>query len=349
VEASATTTAGGGRSALERSPLSRLPDQLTQWGLSALAVLLLLLIAYFFVRLIGKSELAFSHFGINFIFGNNWNPAAANGVGFFNALPLLVGTLVTSAIALLIGVPVAVATALFLTELCPRRARGPLGMLVDLLAAVPSVVYGLWGVFVLAPKLQGFEKWIANTFSFIPFIGGAADQVNASGNYFIAGLILAIMILPIVSAISREVLRTVPPEHKEAALALGATRWEMIRMAVLPYARPGVTGGAMLGLGRALGETIAVVLVIGDSDTLGKHIFDQGYTLAAVIANEFGEAANQPLHSSALFAAGLVLFVLTLIVNAVARWFVTRGTRGIRGAGTGGAMPGGAVAVGVEE
>jgi phosphate ABC transporter permease protein PstC len=332
VEASATTTTGGGRSVLERSPFSRLPDQLTQWGLSALAVLLLLLIAYFFVRLIGKSEMAFSHFGIGFIFGNNWNPAAANGIGFFNGLPLLVGTLVTSAIALIIGVPVAVATALFLTELCPRRARGPLGMLVDLLAAVPSVVYGLWGVFVLAPKLQGFEKWIANTFSFIPFIGGAADQVNASGNYFIAGLILAIMILPIVSAISREVLRTVPSEHKEAALALGATRWEMIRMSVLPYARPGITGGAMLGLGRAIGETIAVVLVIGDSDNLGKHIFDQGYTLAAVIANEFGEAANQPLHSSALFAAGLVLFVLTLLVNLVARWFVNRGTRGMRAA-----------------
>ncbi len=218
--------------------------------------------------------------------------------------------------------PIAVATALFMTELCPRRARGPLAMLVDLLAAVPSVVYGLWGVFVLAPKLQGFEKWIANTFSFIPYIGGGANDVTAVGNYFIAGLILAIMILPIVSAISREVLRTVPSEHKEAALALGATRWEMIRMAVLPYARPGITGGAMLGLGRAIGETIAVVLVIGDADNLGHHIFSQGYTLAAVIANEFGEAANDPLHSSALFAAGLVLFVLTLIVNIIARWFV---------------------------
>jgi phosphate ABC transporter permease protein PstC len=333
VEASATT-AGGGRSVLERSPFSRLPDQLTQWGLSALAVLILLLIAYFFVRLIGKSETAFSHFGISFILGNDWDPAHE----IYKGLPLLVGTLVTSTIALIIGVPIAVATALFITELCPRRARGPIGMLVDLLAAVPSVVYGLWGVFVLAPKLQGFEKWIANTFSFIPWIGGGASDVNASGNYFIAGLILAIMILPIVSAIAREVLRTVPPEHKEAALALGATRWEMIRMAVLPYARPGITGGAMLGLGRALGETIAVVLVIGDADNLGKHIFSQGYTLAAVIANEFGEGSNDPLHASALFAAGLVLFVLTLIVNIIARRFVTRGTRGSRSAGTGGGV-----------
>ena len=169
------------------------------------------------------------------------------------------------------------------------------------------------------------ERWFANTFSFIPFFGGGA--VDRPRNYFIAGLILAIMILPIVSAISREVMATVPSENKEAALALGATRWEMIRISVLPYARPGITGGAMLGLGRAIGETIAVVLVIGNAPTIGHHIFDQGYSLAAVIANEFGEAANQPLHRSALFAAGLVLFVLTLMINILARWFVARGTR----------------------
>jgi phosphate ABC transporter permease protein PstC len=331
VEASATT-AGGGRSGLERSPFSRLPDQVLQGVLSALAALILILIAYFFIRLIGKSSSAFSHFGLSFVFGNDWDPAHE----IYKGLPLLVGTLVTSAIALIIGVPIAVATALFLTELCPRRARGPLAFLVDLLAAVPSVVYGLWGVFVLAPKLQGFEKWVANTFSFIPWIGGGADQITAAGNYFIAGLILAIMILPIVSAISREVLRTVPPEHKEAALALRATRWEMIRMSILPYARPGITGGAMLGMGRAIGETIAVVLVIGDADNLGHHIFSQGYTLAAVIANEFGEGSNDRPHASALFAAGLVLFILTLIVNIIARWFVTRATHGQRGAGGGG-------------
>jgi phosphate ABC transporter permease protein PstC len=219
---------------------------------------------------------------------------------------------------------VAVATALYLTELCPRRARGPLTVLVELLAAVPSVVYGLWGVFVLIPKLKPAEQWFADTFSFIPFIGGGTV---AGPNYFIAGLILAIMILPIVSAISREVTATVPAEHKEAALALGATRWEMIRMAVLPYARPGIVGASMLGLGRAIGETIAVTLVIGNSPRIGKHLFDQGYTLAAVIANEFGEAANDKLHTGALIAAGLVLFVLTLVVNALARAVVRRGTR----------------------
>ena len=226
------------------------------------------------------------------------------------------------------------ATALYINELCPRRLRTPLSFLVDLLAAVPSVVYGLWGVFVLIPKLLPAEKWFAKTFSFIPFIGGGTVT---GPNYFIAGLILAIMILPIVSAISREVIATVPSENKEAALALGATRWEMIRIAVLPYARPGITGGAMLGLGRAIGETIAVVLVIGNAPVIGKHLFNQGYSLAAVIANEFGEAANTPIHSSALFAAGLVLFVLTLIVNIIARWFIRRGDRRTGGGGTRGA------------
>jgi phosphate ABC transporter permease protein PstC len=340
MEASATIISGD-HSALEGSPLSRLPDRMLRYGLTSLAVAILLLIAYFFIRLIGQSTHALNQFGLNFVLGNDWDVSRS----IYHGAALVVGTLITSTIALVIGVPVAVATALFLTEMCPRRLRPALGMLVDLLAAVPSVVYGLWGVFVLGPKLVPVEKWFANTFSFIPFIGGGANGITP-GNYFIAGLILAIMILPIVSAISREVLATVPAEHKEAALALGATRWEMIRMAVLPYARPGITGGAMLGLGRAIGETIAVVLVIGNAPTIGKHIFDQGYTLAAVIANEFGEAANNPTHKSALFAAGLVLFVLTLVVNIIARWFVARGTRGQRSAGgdVSGAVGAGAVA-----
>jgi ABC-type phosphate transport system permease subunit len=190
-------------------------------------------------------------------------------------------------------------------------------------------VYGLWGVFVLIPKLLPAEKWFASTFSFIPWIGGGTVT---GPNYFIAGLILAVMIVPIVSAISREVIATVPAADKEAALALGATRWEMIRIAVLPYSRPGIMGGAMLGLGRALGETIAVVLVIGAAPVVGSHLFTQGYTLASVIANEFGEAASTPVYSSSLFACGLVLFILTLIVNIVARRFVIRGARGRRDA-----------------
>jgi phosphate ABC transporter permease protein PstC len=240
--------------------------------------------------------------------------------GQFGALPLVLGTLLTSGIALVIGVPVAVASALYITELSPRGLRTPLTILLELLAAVPSVVYGLWGIFFLAPKLLPAEKWFADTFSFIPFVGGTVSIPN----YFVAGLILGIMIVPIVSAISREVMSTVPADHKEAALALGATRWEMIRMAVLPYSRAGIAGAAMLGLGRAIGETIAVTIVIGNAASIGDSIFTQGYTLAAVIANEFGEAASDPVHRASLIAAGLLLFVLTLGVNLLARYFVTR-------------------------
>jgi phosphate ABC transporter permease protein PstC len=317
VDAAAIPT--GERSILERSPVARLPDRALKYGLTALAALILALIVYFFIRLVGQAQPAFAKEGVfGFIFGNDWNVSAEH----FGALPLLVGTLITSAIALLIGVPVAVAAAVYATELCPLRLRAPLTMLVELLAAVPSVVYGLWGIFFLAPKLQPVEQWIADRLSFVPFIGGGLVTVP---NYFITGLVLAIMILPIVSAISREVMATVPPDHKEAALGLGATRWEMIRLAVLPYCRSGIVGGAMLGLGRAIGETIAVTILIGDAPRLSHHLFEQGYSLAAVIANEFGEA--QGLHRSALFAAGLVLFVFTLIVNAIARLIVMRAAR----------------------
>jgi ABC-type phosphate transport system permease subunit len=268
VEASSLPIQADGRSLDERSSASRLADPIFRWGLRVLAALILGLIVFFFYFLIRKAEPALSKFGVfGFTFGSPWDVSRAH----FGAWPLLAGTLISSAIALVLGVPVAVATA--------------------------------------------------------PFVGGEV----AGPNYFIAGLILAIMILPIVSAISREVMATVPPENKEAALALGATRWEMIRMAVLPYSRAGIVGASMLGLGRAIGETIAVTLVIGNSPEIGKTIFSQGYTLAAVIANEFGEAANNKLHTGALIAAGLVLFVLTLVVNALARAVVNRGTRRMAG------------------
>jgi phosphate ABC transporter permease protein PstC len=309
--------------------LARLPDRALKLGLTILAALILALIVYFFIRLVGQARPAFAKEGvIGFTFSNDWNISAEH----FGALPLLLGTLITSALALLIGVPVAVAAAVYATELCPLRLRTPLTLLVELLAAVPSVVYGLWGIFFLAPKLQGTEQWIADRLSFIPFIGGGLVTIP---NYFITGLVLAIMILPIVSAISREVMSTVPADHKEAALGLGATRWEMIRLAVLPYCRSGIVGGAMLGLGRAIGETIAVTILIGDAPKLGSHIFAQGYSLAASIAAEFGEA--QGVHRSALFAAGLVLFVLTLLVNGIARLLVIRASRASN-SGTSGAQ-----------
>jgi phosphate transport system permease protein len=320
VEAGTQAATGGGRS-LDRSSLARLPDRAVRIGLTAISAAILVLLAYFFIKLALEARPVFEKFGVlNFIFENNWDVSR----GIYGALPLVVGTLITSALALVIGVPVAVAVALFLTELCPRRARGSLTVLVDLLAAVPSVVYGLWAFYFLIPKLRPAEQWFADAFHFIPFV---ATENVAGPNYFIAGLILAIMILPIVSAISREVLSTVPADQKEASLALGATRWEMIRTSMLPYARRGIVGGSMLGLGRAIGETIAVTIVIGDNPILGHSIFDQGYTLAAVIANEFNEAASDPLHKAALIGAGLVLFVLTLLVNSIARLLVIRSER----------------------
>jgi phosphate ABC transporter permease protein PstC len=310
----------GGRFLEERPLRSRLADPIFKWALALVATLVLLLIAFFFVFLIDKARPALAHEGVfSFVFSNDWNPSRE----IYGGWPLVAGTLITSAIALVIGVPVAVASALYVTELCPARLRAPLTALVELLAAVPSVVYGLWGIFVVIPALKPIQQRAADTFSFVPFVGGAV----AGPSYFIAGLILAIMIVPIVSAISREVIATVPPELKEASLALGATRWEMIRMAVLPYSRAGIVGASMLGLGRAIGETIAVTLVIGNAPTIGSQIFDQGYTLAAVIANEFGEAANDKLHAGALIAAGLVLFVLTLLINLAARGLVVRAER----------------------
>jgi phosphate transport system permease protein len=312
-----------GRSVLERPSRSRALDPLLRWFLTGLAAFVLFLIAFFFIRLFIEAKPAFDKFGyIGFVFDNDWDVSKE----IFGAWPLVVGTLITSAVALLIGVPVAIATALYITELCPGRLRQPLTTLVELLAAVPSVVYGLWGIKVLAPRLVGVEQWLSDKFSFLPLVGGPVSIPNC----FIGGLILAIMILPIVSAISREVMTTVPPQDKEAALALGATRWEMIRMAVLPYSRAGISGAAMLGLGRAIGETIAVTIVIGNAPNIPDSIFSQGYTLAAVIANEFNEAASDPTHRAALIAAGLVLFVLTLLVNALARVYVTRAERGQR-------------------
>jgi phosphate ABC transporter permease protein PstC len=312
MEAGTFSPTGGGRSILERSPLQRLPDRALRWILTALAFAILALLGYFFGKLTSESTTVFDQQGIfSYVFSNDWNPSGRH----FGAFALVLGSIITSVIALIIGVPIAVGVAIFTVELCPRRLKTPMTILVELLAAVPSVVYGLWGVFFLIPKLRPAMQWAADTFSFVPWVGGSV----AGPGYFIAGLILAIMILPIVSAISREVVATVPNDHKEAALALGATRWEMIRTAILPYSRAGIAGASMLGLGRALGETIAVVLVIGNAPTIGKQIFDQGYSLAAVIANEFGEAASTPVYSSALFAAGLVLFVVTLIINALAR------------------------------
>lgn len=265
---------------------------------------------------------AFSRLGLSIVTSSDWNVAT----GRFGAAPAIFGTLVSSAVALIIATPLAVGVAIFLSEFSPTWLRTPIGFLVDLLAAIPSVVYGLWGIFVLVPLLRDpVMPFLRDTLHLgaTPLFRGPAYGPSMLA----AGVILAIMALPYISAVSREVLLAVPRSQREAALALGATRWEMIRDAVVPYARSGIIGGIMLGLGRALGETMAVTMVIGNRLEISGSLLAPGYTMASLIANEFSEATND-LHLSALMAVGAVLFVVTLIVNAIARWLVWSVSRG---------------------
>jgi len=261
---------------------------------------------------------AFRTFGLHFLTSSRWDVPHA----VFGAAPAIFGTLVSSALALLIATPLAVGVAIFLSEFAPGWLRVPLAFIVDLLAAVPSVVYGLWGIFVLIPVLRAYVMpFFRDTLHLgaTPFFAGPAYGPSMLA----AGIILAIMSLPYISAVSREVLRAVPRSQREAALALGATRWEMIWDAVIPYARSGILGGVILGLGRALGETMAVTMVIGNRPKISASLLAPGYTMASVIANEFTEATSD-MHISALMAIGCVLFVTTLVVNVIARWLVWR-------------------------
>jgi len=265
---------------------------------------------------------AFAKLGLSIVTSSDWDVAG----GHFGAAPAVFGTLVSSAIALVIATPLAIGVAIFLSEFSPGWLRQPVGFLVDLLAAIPSVVYGLWGIFVLIPVLrEHVMPFLRDTLHLgsTPFFSGAAYGPSMLA----AGVVLAIMALPYISAVSREVLLAVPRSQREAALALGATRWEMIRDAVVPYARSGIIGGIMLGLGRALGETMAVTMVIGNRPEISASLLAPGYTMASLIANEFSEATND-LHLSALMAVGAALFVITLIVNGVARWLVWSVSRG---------------------
>jgi phosphate transport system permease protein len=235
--------------------------------------------------------------------------------------PLAFGTLLGAAIAIVIAVPLAVGVSLFISLYAPRRLAQPLGYVVDLLAAVPSIVYGLWGIFVLGPASVGLGDWLEKTLGFIPLFQGPASATGRT--MLVVGIVLAVMILPIITAVTREVFTQTPRAHIEAALALGATRWETITGAVVPYARSGIIGGIILGLGRALGETMAVTMVIGNRHELSASLFAPGYTMASLIANEFSEATSD-LHLSALMAVGFVLFLITLLVNGIARWLVWR-------------------------
>jgi phosphate transport system permease protein len=250
-------------------------------------------------------------FGWRFLASSNWDPVNEQ----YGALPFIFGTLVSSAIALVIAVPLSIATAVYLTELAPQWLRQPLTVFIELLAAVPSVILGLWGIFVMVPWLrEHLFPWLRNTLGFLPLFGGPIYGVSILAG----GIIIAIMIVPIITSVSREILRSVPGLQREAAYALGATRWEVTRIAVLSYARKGLFGAVILGLGRALGETMAVTMVIGNRPEIAASLFAPGYTLASVVANEFTEATTD-IYLNSLFEIGLVLLGVTVVVNALAQ------------------------------
>jgi phosphate transport system permease protein len=273
--------------------------------------LLLLLVAF---QLYHGSHLARAEFGWKFLISSTWDPVDE----VYGALPFIYGTFVTSIIGLLIAVPLSVGTAIYLTELAPVRLRQPLVSVIEMLAAVPSVIWGLWGIFVLVPFLRAdIYPILQKTLGFLPLFQGPIYGIGV----LTGGIIVAIMILPIVTSVSREVLRSVPNLQREAAYGLGATRWEVTRIAVLSYARRGIFGAAVLGLGRALGETMAITMVIGNSSDIAKSLFAPGYTMASVIANEFTEATTDR-YLSALFEIGLVLLGLTILINIFAEMMI---------------------------
>jgi phosphate transport system permease protein len=276
-----------------------------------------LLFALLFARILAAALPSIREFGGSFLFSSQWNPVE----GEFGALPFVFGTVASSLLALLIAVPLAVGLAIFLTELAPRWLAGPIAFATELLAAIPSVVYGLWGIFVLVPWLRdAIEEPVSSALG--EQIGLFAGPAYGPG-MLAGGVILAIMIIPFISAVSREVLAAVPPAQREGALALGATRWEMTWQVALPCATPGIVGAVILGLGRALGETMAITMVIGNRPEVATSLFAPGYTMASVLANEFAEASSD-LYLSALMEIALLLFGITILVNAVARLLVWR-------------------------
>jgi len=315
-----TSVSAASAAPLLQAPGGEVPDRIfrsamTICGLAILGVLVLIV-----YELVSGSRLSWHAFGFRFFAGSDWNPVSER----FGALPFIYGTLVSSLLALIIAVPLAIGVAVFTTEMCPPMLRGALSFFVELLAAIPSVIYGLWAYFILVPILSGYiQPFLAKTFGWTGLFEGPPYGIGMLA----AGIILAIMIVPIISSISREVLMVVPQHQREGVLALGATRWEMIRVGVLRNARAGIVGGIILGLGRALGETMAVTMVIGNRPEIAKSLFAPGYTMASVLANEFSEATGD-VYLSALVEIGLALFLVTILVNALAQflvWSVTRG------------------------
>lgn len=280
------------------------------------ALIVVFVVVAMAIEMWGTSAASIERFGWSFVTGRDWDPVREQ----FGALPFIYGTLVSSSLALVIAVPISLGVAIFLGELAPPWVRGPIGFLVELLAAVPSVIYGLWGIFALAPFLRNVvEPWLGKWLGFLPLFQGPHQGFGMLAG----GVILSIMIIPTISSVSREVLRAVPSIYREGALALGATRWEAVRHAVLPVARSGLVGAVILGLGRALGETMAITMLIGNRADISASLFAPGYTMASVIANEFTEATGE-VYLAALAEIGLLLFVVTLLLNVVARLLVWR-------------------------
>ncbi len=322
VEADPARPAGSAHPLAHRRPLG---DRVFQILAASAGVLVLVILALIAISTSQQASSWFSTEGLK-VFTADWNPATNS----FGALSYIYGTVITAAIAIILAVPISVGVALLLTEVVPRRWAQPIVYVVDLLAVVPSVVWGLWGILVLAPWLQHVYTSIASAVNGIPVLGALFGPPVSGASFFTAGLILAFMITPIVTSLSREVIATVPAIDKEGAYALGATRLEMIQGAVWPHSQGGIVGAIMLGLGRAMGETIAAALVIGSSPVITSHLFAAGYSMPAVIANQFGEASGE--FRAALIGLGVLLFVITIIVNLMARGIVERSARRKRGA-----------------
>ncbi|MBU6525552.1 phosphate ABC transporter permease subunit PstC [Methylocystis sp. MJC1] len=286
----------------------------------AAAVIVLVILSGVIVSLVHGSLPAIKAFGPGFLISQAWNPVTEN----FGALPAIFGTIVTSLVAMLIAVPVGIGIATFLTELCPHALRRPIGVAIELLAGIPSIIYGIWGLFVFAPFIQTHvQPGLISLFGDVPVLSSIFAGPPYGIGMLTAGFILAIMVLPFIASISRDVFETVPPVLKEAAIGVGCTTWELMRYVVLPYTRVGVIGGIMLGLGRALGETMAVTFVIGNAHKISPSLFAPGTTISATIANEFTEAVGD-VYTSALIELGLILFVITFIVLAIARYMLMR-------------------------
>jgi len=305
---------------LLQGKVNELPDLIFGWAMRLCGLAVVTLLGLIVYELVARSSLSWHVFGWKFFVQSDWNPVEDQ----FGALPFIYGTVVSSILALIIAVPLSVGVAVFITEMCPVSLRGILSFTTELLAAIPSVIYGLWAIFILVPLLRNYvQPVLGATLGWTGLFSGPPYGIGMLA----AGVILAIMIIPIISSITREVLTVVPQHQREGVLALGATRWEMIRMGVLRNARAGIVGAVILGLGRALGETMAVTMVIGNRPEIAKSLFAPGYTMASVLANEFSEATGD-VYLSALIEIGLALFLVTIAVNALARlmvWSVTRG------------------------